>query len=276
MGAFSASDAAVEGFEVLRRHWRAAIGWAGFHLVALVALCILLFILLLGVVPFAGSREAAGTLGAAIGGVLLGIGSGAIELIVFCGLYRLLLRPDEPGFLHLRLGRDEARVLGASLLLIAIAVPLLAITALLVVAAGRISPVLAVVAALIVLLADYALLLRLGLTPVIAFAERQISPTESWRRTRGQTWRLLGMALLLLCLMGLIAVVTWLVVFVVSGLLTGFQDLNFGDAETLAAHPGRFILQLAFEILLAPMFLIIGQAPWVVVYRALSPPAEAA
>jgi len=273
--AFSPSDAAVEGFQVLGRHWRAVVGWAGFQIVAIVALVILLFVLLFAVVPFAGSREAAGSAGAVVGALLLGLGGLAIEIVIISGLYRLLLRPQEPGFLHLRLGRDEARVLGATLLLALLAVPLLVACAFLVAALGRVSGVVAIVATPVLLVACYALLLRLSLTPVIAFAERRISPADAWRRTRGQTWRLLGMALLQLCLIALLAVVTWLALFVASGLLTGFEDLGLTDAETLQAHPGRFLLQAVAELVLGPVFLVIGQAPWVAVYRALPGPETA-
>ena len=33
MAAFSPSDAALEGFQVLRRHWRVVVGWAAFNLI---------------------------------------------------------------------------------------------------------------------------------------------------------------------------------------------------------------------------------------------------
>jgi hypothetical protein len=126
------------------------------------------------------------------------------------------------------------------------------------------------------LIIAYAVALRLGLTPVIAFAEKRISLIEAWRRTRGQTWRLIGMAVLLLCLIAVVVVVTWLIVFVVSGFLTGFRDLNLTDRETLSEHPGRFVLQAVVELVLAPVFLVIAQAPWVAVYKALTPGREAA
>lgn len=275
MSRFSPSDAAVEGFQVLGRHWRAVVGWAGFQLVAIVCLCVLLFVVLLGIVPFAGSREAAGGLGGAAGGLLLGFGGLGIELVILCGLYRLLLRPEEPAFMHLRIGRDEGRVLLSVLLLLVIALPLLIVSALAVAVASRVSAIAAFVAALPAALAAYAVILRFGLTPVIAFAERRISPLEAWRRTRGQTWRLIGMALLLTCLVALLAVVIWVVLFVVSGLTTGFTDFGLSDAETLSAHPGRFLLQAAVELVLTPVFLVIGQTPWVAAYRALSASREA-
>jgi hypothetical protein len=266
---FSPSEAAIEGFRILGRHWRVVVGWAGFQIVAMVALCILMFLVLFAVVPFAGSREAAGNAGAAIGGLLLGLGGGVIEIVIICGLFRLLLRPDEPGFLHLRAGRDEARVFGAGLLLVLIALPVLVAGGLLVAALGHVSALFAIIAAPLVLVACYALLLRFGLTPVIAFAERRISPVAAWRRSRGQTWRLLGMALLQICLIALMAVLMWLVLFIASGLLTGFDDLNLTDAETLSAHPGRLVLQVLTELVLVPVFIVIGQTPWVSAYAAL-------
>jgi hypothetical protein len=271
MSSFSPSDAALEGFQALGRHWRAVVGWAGFQVVAMVALGIVMFVLLIGVVPFAASREAASSLGAIIGAVVLGIGGGLVQLVVLTGLYRLMLTPDAPGFMHLRVGADELRVLGAALLTAVVAIPLVGLAIFLGVSASHVSGALGFGVLAGLLIAAYAVALRLGLTPVIAFAEKRISPIEAWRRTRGQTWRLIGMAVLLLCLIGVVAVVTWLAVFVVGGLLTGFQDLNLTDRETLAEHPGRYVLQVVVDLVLAPVFIVIGQAPWVAVYKALTP-----
>ena len=45
MSAFSASDAALEGFQMLRTHWRVVVGWAVFNLLALVAMIVITVIL---------------------------------------------------------------------------------------------------------------------------------------------------------------------------------------------------------------------------------------
>jgi hypothetical protein len=270
---FSPSDAAVEGFRVIGARWRLVVGWGLFNLVTLVALCVVLFVLLFAVVPFAGSREAAGAWGGVVGALVIGLGTGLVQLVVVCGLYRVELRPSEPGFLHLRIGRDEMRVLGAALVLVAIAIPLLALETAVTAAAARVSIAAAVGVGLAGAVAAYAVLLRFALTPVIAFAERAVSLAESWRRTRGQTWSLLGMALLLLCLLLLAAVVVWLAIFLVTGLATGFQDFGLRGGEAFAAHPGRYLLRFGAEIVLAPVWLVLGQSPWVAVYRALRPAA---
>lgn len=275
MTSFSPSDAALEGFQVLRHQWRAVVGWAGFQIIAMLALLVLMFVLLIGVVPFAASRDVADSLGGIIGALVLGVGGGLVQLVILTGLYRLMLAPEAPGYMHLRVGRDELRVLGAVLLTALIAVPLVTIAILLGGAASRLSGWAGFGVLSAALIAAYCIVLRLGLTPVVAFAEKRISLAEAWRRSRGQTWRLFGMAVLLVCLIGVVVVVTWLAVFIASGLLTGFQDLNLTDRETLSEHPGRFILQGLVELVLAPVFLVIGQAPWVAVYRALTPGREA-
>jgi len=272
MSSFSPSDAAFEGFQALVRHWRAVVGWAGFQVVAMLALCIVMFVLLIGVVPFAASREAASSLGGIIGAVMLGVGGGLVQLVILTGLYRLMLTPEAPGFMHLRVGADEFRVLGAALLTAVVTIPLVALAIFLGVSAGHVSGALGFGVLAGLLIAAYAVVVRLGVTPVIAFAEKRISLVEAWRRTRGQTWRLVGMAVLLFCLIGVVVVVAWLAVFLISGLLTGFQDLNLTDRETLSEHPGRFVLQALVDLLLAPVFIVIGQAPWVAVYKALTPP----
>jgi len=273
MTRFSPSDAALEGFQALGRHWRAVAGWAGFQVVAMVALLIVMLVLQFGVVPFAGSHDAASQLGAVIAGLVLGVGGAFVQLIILTGLYRVLLTPEAPGFMHLRVGPDELRVFAAALLTAMVGVALAAAAGALGWAAARVSDLAAFLVTAGLAAVAAVVLLRLGLIPVIAFAERRISPAESWRRTRGQTWNLIGMAVLLLCLVGVALVVAWLAGFVFAGLLTGFQDLDLTDRETLTAHPGRFLFQGLVELILVPVFLVIGQAPWVAVYKALTPAA---
>lgn len=269
---FAVSDAALEGFRVVKDHWRLVVGWGLFNLLALVGGCILLVILLFAVVPFVSSRDAAGSAGAALGGAVIGVGGLAVEVIVQTAIYRVMLRPEKSGFLQLHIGRDELRVLGAVLLVVLAAFPLLLGAGLVVALVGRVSGALATLAAGVLLLGAYVVLLRFSLTPVIAFAEGRIDIVAAWRRTRGQGWRLVGMGVLLFSVVVLIAVVAWIAVFLLGGTLTGFHDLGLNGAETAAQHPGRYILGLTLQMLLAPFFMVISQAPWVAVYRAVGAP----
>jgi hypothetical protein len=273
MSGFSASDAAVEGFRVIGRHWRVVIGWAVFNLLALVAMVAVTVIVLLGV--YAASGDAGGTQASTVvGGVIAGLGSIVTQAVITTALFRLMLRDEPPGFLYLRLGGDELRVLGAALLLVLAAIPLVLVISLAMVLASRAAPLLGVALGIVLIAAFYALALRFALAPVISFVERRISLMPAWRLTRGQTWRLIGMAILLLCIVAVIAVTTWIALFLLGGALSGFRDIGLSEADTLEAHPGRYVLQVVAEMLLVPVMLVIAQAPWVAAYKTLAAPAE--
>jgi hypothetical protein len=272
MNTFSPSDTALEGFQVLRKHWRVVVGWAGFNLLAMIAMVVVTVIVLLALELAGGAKshpEAAGQ----VGGLVAGLGYLATEIVIIAGLYRLLLRPEEPGFLHLRIGRKELRVFAG------FAAPTLALAPLAFGGAILIGAVLersvwgAAAMTLILAVGLAALGLRFALTPVIGFAQGGVPLLAAWRMSRGQSWRLIGMTALVACLLAVIGIAIWVTLFVIGGLLTGFNDFGLSGAESLAAHPGRYVFQIVAELVLAPIFLIIAQAPFVAVYRALSAPA---
>jgi hypothetical protein len=272
---FSASDAALEGFQVLRTHWRVVVGWALFNLMALVALIVIIVIIGVGV-SLAGSGEAspaAGVIGAFAGLLATGL----IETVLIVGLYRLMLRPQDPGFLHLRLGRDEGRLFLVGLILFCGAVAVAAVTYFLAGLFGSLGVAGRMIAALLALAAGGWLALRLGLVAPISFAEGRIDLARSWRMTRGQVWPLLGMWCLNFCLLMLVWLTLYLAVFVLSGLLTGFHGFAAAEGgEALEKHPGRYLLEAVIPILCMPALLVLSQAPWVAVYRALATPAAEA
>ena len=67
MSSFSASDAALEGFQVIRTQWRVALGWCLFSIVGFVGLVILAFFAILAASFAVTSRDQAGTAGSVIG-----------------------------------------------------------------------------------------------------------------------------------------------------------------------------------------------------------------
>ena len=71
MGAFSASDAALEGFQVVRTRWRLVLGWCLFSVVSFVGLVILAVIGIAVAALAAQSQDQANLLGAVIGGFVL-------------------------------------------------------------------------------------------------------------------------------------------------------------------------------------------------------------
>ena len=96
MNGFSASDAAIEGFQVIRAHWRVVLGWCLFAVLGFVALLFLAFVGIVAATFAAASRAEAGVFGSWIGGLLMGLGGIAIQWLVVVALYRLMLRPGAP------------------------------------------------------------------------------------------------------------------------------------------------------------------------------------
>jgi hypothetical protein len=267
---FSASDAALEGFQMLRTHWRVIVGWALFHLLALVAMIVVTVIGGVGIGLAAGVDQGSGAAGA-IGGLAGVLVTALIETALIVGLYRLMLRPEDPGFLHLRLGRDEGRLFVVGLIFVCGVALFTGLATLLGGLAGRTGPVVRIAVGLAVAIVGGGLALRFGLVGPISFAERRIDFAASWRLTRGQTWPLLGMWFLNFCLVMFVWLALYLAVFVVSGLLTGFHGFApADDAEALMSHPGRYLIEAILPILALPALLVLSQAPWVAAYRALS------
>src|SRR3954471_18512936 len=114
MASFSPSDAALEGFQVLGRRWRLVVGWAGFNLIAMVALVVVTTIVAASAVLVAGGDSAA--VGASVAAPIVSLATIAVQFVIGVAVYRSIFRPDERGFLYLRIGPDEARCLAAALI----------------------------------------------------------------------------------------------------------------------------------------------------------------
>jgi len=273
---FSASDAALEGFQMLRTHWRVIAGWALFHLLALVAMIVVTVIVGVGIGLAAGVDQGSGAAGV-IGGLAGVLVTALIETVLIVGLYRLMLRPRDPGFLHLRLGRDEGRLFLVGLVFVCGVALFTGLATALGGLAGQAGPAVRIAAGLLAAIVGGWLALRFGLVGPLSFAEGRIDFARSWRLTKGQAWPLLGMWFLNFCLVMFVWLALYLAVFVLSGLLTGFHGFApADDAEALMTHPGRYLIEGIIPILALPALLVISQAPWVAAYRALSQPAAEA
>ena len=116
MSDFSASDAALEGFQVIRAQWRVVLGWAGFNLLAMVAVVVTFVVVGVTTVSVAGGDP--GQIGQTVGGPVVGLTTVVVQLMIGMALFRAIFRPDDRGFFYLRLGPDELRAIGASLVLL--------------------------------------------------------------------------------------------------------------------------------------------------------------
>jgi hypothetical protein len=269
MARFSPSDAAFEGFRVLQKHWRVVVGWALFNIVAEVAAIVVTAVVAAGA-NLAGG--AASGVADAIGGVAWVACAAVITAMLVAGLYRLMLRPSEPGFIHLRVGRDELRLIAVWAIMALAAFLFLGLVAVVQRFAGP--------ARLAIWLATAAvaiwLSLKFCLTPVAGFAERRLGFVEAWRLSRGQVWSLLGMSVLAACFIGLIVLFTWLIVAVAVGFTAGFGTLfeSLTDAEALKAHPALYLGEAGLELLLTPVLMVLAAAPVVAAWQAITEDAN--
>ena len=260
MTSFSASDAALEGFHLIRRRWRIVLGWAGFNLLSLIMLIVLSAMLS---VIAGGGRQAM-----ALAGLVIGLSVLFAQAILAAAVFRVEMRPEEPAFMHLRLGRDELRLVLIWLITLTGGWVLwwLSMLAGHAVGAGGIWLELAAMA-----LAVY-FGVRFALTPPIGFAERKVDFPGSWRLTRGRAAPMLGMLALSACLIGLVMVTVMAALakaITASGGLDGLAGI-FGGAEAMKRHPGLFLLAFAIEIILTPVLWALAMAPLAAAYRAFA------
>lgn len=213
--AFSATDAAFEGFRVVRRHPMTVIFWALFYAVIMAAAFAVMGPNLIGFIAATKQLEQSGAtptmedfaplfqMMGMLFVVLLPLGLIASAMID-AAVARSVLRPGESAFGYLRLGMDEVRVLVVSVVLLIVFMVLMVVTS------GIVGAVIAMTAAaempalwlLVVLLILAAigvciwLAVRLSLAIPITMAERRIAIFDSFAFTKGRFWPLLGMALL--------------------------------------------------------------------------------
>lgn len=266
MTPFSASDAALEGFQLIQRRWRVVLGWAGFNLLALIMVVVLSAVL--SVVAGAVSGSGPNAAGLAVAGLVVLLVALLAQAVIAAGVLRLELRPEEPAFMHLRLGGDEVRL---------VLIWLISITAAWVLgwAAALLGQALGAGGALVELLAAGLVVyfgLRFALAGPISFAERRIDFGGSWKLTRGRVLALLGMSVLSLCLIALVMVASLVALVLVALAMGGFDALAgvFGGEEALQAHPGVFLLAFAVQIILTPALWVLAMAPLVAAYRAFA------
>jgi uncharacterized membrane protein len=183
------------------------------------------------------------------------------------GIYRLVLRPEEKGFLHLRLGRDELRLTGVNLLLFAIG--MVCLTAeLAAVAATNEQQGMAVIAAFVLPIVTAWIGVRLSLATPMTFDLHRFAIRESWRASRGNFWPLLGM----IVLAAVFYVMVWLLINIIGAALVGLA----GGAEALqnlSALRGPAIIMAALvvflQLILQVIQVVMLYAPFAVAYQEL-------
>ncbi len=226
MARFSASEAALEGFRLTRENPKAFGAWVGATLfVNVLSVVIDAFMpasVRQGLASISANEvltapQLLNTLLVTAPVLLLGL---AVLTVMAAAVYRVIFRHEDTRFGYLRLGSDELRLMGLTIIYIGLFIGLVVvvgmISGIIVAVAGfGGSIVRGFVAALSVPISFAAIvyvLVRLSLAPVATFAERRLAVFESWHLTRGNFWTLFGAYALALACIVLIGILT-LVIF---------------------------------------------------------------
>jgi hypothetical protein len=292
MTGFSASGAALEGFRLTRENPRAFGAWVG------ATLLVNILGPVISVMMPASVRHGLETINAnetptarqfldaliVISPVLiLGL---AIQCIMAAAVYRLIFRHDDTRFGYLRLGADELRLMGLTLIYILLFMVLVVgvtmISAILFAVASVAGQGFANFVGMITWLASVGVviyvLVRLSLAPVATFAERRLALFESWSLTRGQFWKLLGtyaLAISSIVVVGFLVLVLFSAVAGVIVLLGGGQIGDVGKIlqPNETSLRGYFSIGLIAYMIVSSVFSALYNAviaaPGAVAYQAL-------
>jgi hypothetical protein len=306
--AFSATDAAFEGFRLVRRNPLALVAWALLYAVLSLAS---LFALSNAIDPLIAWSERADALEAetsptpeALMSVMAGLGEVMMHVawllpvwllvssMLAAAVARGVLTPRAGGFGYLRLGMDELRVLGITVVL---SILFIILSILVFFGAGVIAGLasasvntgVGVLLGVLLGLAGMALLIwlsvRLSLAVPITVAENRFALFDSFAVTRGRFWPLLGMAIIagvMTIIISLLSTVVTLPLGMMSGLESGWSfGSQSSDPEAIRAAldvTNPWVIASAFvEAVIYALTVGVLYAPFAAAYRDLTGKGEA-
>jgi len=272
---FSASEAALEGFRLTRERPGTIFGWGVVYAVCMFLIGRLMLISLDPELIALTRRQdldqgdierVSNLLAQSLPAFLLVLV--LVVALLSCltgGIYRLVLRPGEKGFLHLRFGKDELRLTALNLLLFAVGMFCLTAEIAAVGAAQQGSSV-AGIAAVVLLVASVWLGVRLTLATPMTFAEHRFAIADAWRASRGRFWPLLGMIVLAV----IFYVMVWLLISIIGAALIGLAG-GASALQNIGGLTGPAIigvaLYVALQLILQVIQLVMLYAPFGVAYQ---------
>lgn len=291
---FSATDAAFEGFRVVRRKPTVLLWWTGAYL-AFMALVVGIgigpLVAMMGAMEAlegatAPTPEDMAPVMAAFAGVMillfpLGLLFGAM---LNAAVARSVLEPHKSAFGYLRIGADELRVLAVTLVLAILAFIVFGVMSF---AGGVIAGFASValgdagwVAAFVVGLALVAvgvwLAARFSLAVPITLAEKRIAIFDSWGVTKGRVWAIIGMAVLAFIMTIVVSILFSIVTVPVTlamGMSGGWGELaqmeGAPPAEIFAVMGPFLAVMVIFQAIGAALQLAVAYAPFSAAYRAI-------
>lgn len=297
MTTFSATEAAFEGFRLVRRHPMIVVWWSLAYFILFVVGFAVFGDAMASLMAISESVEGAAEpsiddlrrLGEAMAGLFaVALPLGLLSSVVLnAAVARGVLSPEARRFGYLRLGMDEVRVLVVTLALVAIqavaSIIGFGVVGGLIGAAEATGQAWLVLIGVLLALAVIAglifLMVRLSLTVPITIAERRIAILDSWRMTAPAFWPLFGMAVLAFVMTMVVSLLSSIVVMPVSLATGGLADLAAYDGQSavaiLTAAWPAVLAWCVFNAFASSLQLAVMYAPFSAAYRGLKglPPA---
>jgi hypothetical protein len=282
MNPFSPSDAALEGFRLTRERPGTVLAWSAVYFIG---------VLLIGVVMMASldpnfidvvkkgelttrdPEEVGAMLAQSWPAFLLVLALTVFLLsVIMAGIYRLVLRPNERGFAHLRLGKDELRLTAVNMLLFGVGILCLFVGFMLTALAERSGTVVGLLVGALGVAFTVWLGVRLSLATPMTFAVHKISVREAWSLTRGYFWRLFGMILLAVIFYVIIWFLITIIAFVIVQLAGGQEAIATLHSPVAVI---AFVATLAIQLLLPILQVVMIYSPLAVAYQQVHGDAPA-
>jgi hypothetical protein len=294
--AFSASDAAFEGFRLARRSPMAIVLWAVAYVI-FTAICFVavggsFIALMAAATELQGvaepSMEALQPLMAAYAGMVWILPLGLVfSAIMYAAVNRAVLTPADNRFGYLRLGMDEVRVFVVTLVL-----TILAIVAGAIIfgvagviagfggaAAGDAAGIVVFVVILAAIVLSVWLALRLSLAVPITMARKKIAIFDSWSVTRGRALGLLGMTVIAVVMTFVVSILASIIIlpvmFFAGGGIAELMAMETTDlTQIMTAMGPAVIIYLIYNALVSALTVAILYAPYAAAYRDISGAGE--
>ncbi|HKP78362.1 MAG TPA: hypothetical protein VJU34_04480 [Phenylobacterium sp.] len=279
MTRFSPSDAAMEGFRLTKEHPGVMLAWSavyfgGILLIAMVMMASLgpQFISMIQKGQLSSPDDldnVAGMLAQSWPAFLIVLLMTALLMsIITGGVMRLVLRPGEHGFAHLRISRTELKLTAANLLCIGIGALSMIVGLVFTTGAAQMGSVGASLAVGLFLAFVIWIGVRLSLLLPTVFETGQVSLRLAWNRTKGHFWQLFGMIVL--------AVIFYVIVWILFSIIS-FAVVELSGGEAAIQDIGRLtpltaiaaMITLVMQLLLQVLQIVMIYAPFAVAYREL-------
>jgi hypothetical protein len=293
---FSATDAAFEGFRVVRRKPMVLLWWTLFYLVIFGLIALVVAQPLTNFFSLVQQYEGTGgepTPDEIMGFMLPLMATIPLLIpllilqngIVYSAIARSVLHPEKSAFGYLRLGMDEVRVAVVVLVLGILfnIIGFVGYMAVLLLAGGASAigdggypggvGLFGMLGMLLVYGVMWWLMARLSLAVPITVAEKKFAFFDSFQMTEGHTLKVIGMAILAGVMAIVVAFLVWIIavaIFLAVGSTVDWQSLEMaGFGEVIRVAGPMIALGVVIYAVYAALMLVVMLAPFSAAYRDL-------